>query len=74
MSLCFSEETYPREESLISLVDATKILATPDECVACPGVAAEALCMDCSVKLCSRCHKSHKKVPVSRSHDVRKLA
>ena len=64
---------YPREESLVSLAEAHALLVTPDVCAACRGVAATALCTQCSIKLCHACRHAHRSIPLTKNHKVEKL-
>ncbi|XP_077979915.1 tripartite motif-containing protein 3-like [Glandiceps talaboti] len=59
--------------SLLDLVETNQPAADvkePGLCEGCDENAATHRCVDCSIYFCSSCTKSHKRVPMSRNHDV----
>ncbi|XP_025114430.1 tripartite motif-containing protein 45-like [Pomacea canaliculata] len=57
-----------------ALVESARVLSKDHLCCVCEDVRADFICMQCQVMLCSACTKAHKKLPVSRSHDVESVS
>ncbi|PVD21980.1 hypothetical protein C0Q70_17783 [Pomacea canaliculata] len=66
-------DALPTDEALNSLATVVNILTQEHECHACDGVKAESICSQCLVKLCAACTRAHKKLPVTRNHEVESL-
>ncbi|PVD21981.1 hypothetical protein C0Q70_17784 [Pomacea canaliculata] len=67
-------DALPTDEALNSLATVVNILTQENECHACDGVKAESICSQCLVKLCAACTRAHKKLPVTRNHEVESLS
>ncbi|XP_038062523.1 E3 ubiquitin-protein ligase TRIM71-like [Patiria miniata] len=61
-------EEFELQEKLVCSGDTKLICETCDD-----GNEATHQCLDCSLNICSRCHSSHKRVPVTSSHVIATL-
>ncbi|XP_038062528.1 transcription intermediary factor 1-beta-like [Patiria miniata] len=61
-------EEFELQEKLVCSGDTNLLCETCDD-----GNEATHRCLDCSVNICSRCHSSHKRVPVTSSHVIAPL-
>ncbi|XP_025113267.1 E3 ubiquitin-protein ligase Midline-1-like isoform X1 [Pomacea canaliculata] len=64
----------PTDYVMKALVECSVVLSKPRICCACDGVKAVSICMQCQDMMCSSCAEIHKKMSISRSHDVESLS
>ncbi|PVD22025.1 hypothetical protein C0Q70_17828 [Pomacea canaliculata] len=65
----------PTDYMMEALVQSARVLSKDPVCSTCDANnKAEFICMQCLDMMCSSCHKIHKKMSVSRSHDVESLS
>ncbi|XP_038062536.1 E3 ubiquitin-protein ligase TRIM71-like [Patiria miniata] len=61
-------EEFELQERVVCSGDTKLLCETCDD-----GNEATHRCLDCSLNICSRCHSSHKRVPVTSSHVIATL-
>ncbi|XP_038062537.1 tripartite motif-containing protein 2-like [Patiria miniata] len=61
-------EEFELQERVVCSGDTKLLCETCDD-----GNEATHRCLDCSLNICSRCHSSHKRVPVTSSHVIAPL-
>ncbi|PVD22015.1 hypothetical protein C0Q70_17818 [Pomacea canaliculata] len=67
-------DALPTDFVMEALVESARVLSKDHLCCVCEDVRADFICMQCQVMLCSACTKAHKKLPVSRNHDVESVS
>ncbi|XP_025114405.1 E3 ubiquitin-protein ligase TRIM33-like isoform X2 [Pomacea canaliculata] len=67
-------DALPTDFVMEALVESARVLSKDHLCCVCEDVRADFICMQCQVMLCTTCKKAHKKLPVSRSHDVESVS
>ncbi|XP_025113702.1 E3 ubiquitin-protein ligase TRIM33-like isoform X2 [Pomacea canaliculata] len=67
-------DALPTDFVMEALVESARVLSKDHLCCVCEDVRADFICMQCQVLLCSSCTKAHKKLPVTRSHDVESVS
>ncbi|XP_025114420.1 E3 ubiquitin-protein ligase TRIM33-like [Pomacea canaliculata] len=67
-------DALPTDFVMEALVESARVLSKDHLCCVCEDVRADFICMQCQDMLCSACTKAHKKLSVSRSHDVESVS
>ncbi|PVD36804.1 hypothetical protein C0Q70_03794 [Pomacea canaliculata] len=67
-------DTLPTDSVIEAIVESDHVLKSNDMCTICDDVIAEYICMQCLEKMCPSCMKIHKKMSMSRSHDVESVS
>ncbi|PVD22022.1 hypothetical protein C0Q70_17825 [Pomacea canaliculata] len=67
-------DALPTDFVMEALVDSARLLAKHRICHVCDDVSAEFICMQCLDMMCSSCANIHKKMSISRSHDVESVS
>ncbi|PVD22021.1 hypothetical protein C0Q70_17824 [Pomacea canaliculata] len=67
-------DALPTDFVMEALVESARVLSKDHLCCVCEDVRADFICMQCQDMLCSACLKVHKKLPMSRSHDVESVS
>ncbi|PVD36815.1 hypothetical protein C0Q70_03805 [Pomacea canaliculata] len=67
-------DALPTDSVMEAIVESASILMMVDLCTVCDDLKAEYICMQCLEKMCESCMKIHKKMVVSRSHDVESVS
>ncbi|PVD22045.1 hypothetical protein C0Q70_17848 [Pomacea canaliculata] len=67
-------DALPTDFVMEALVESARVLSKDHLCCVCEDVRADFICMQCQDMLCSACTKVHKKMSVSRSHDVESVS
>ncbi|PVD36806.1 hypothetical protein C0Q70_03796 [Pomacea canaliculata] len=67
-------DALPTDNVMEAIVENASILVKSDMCTVCDDVTAEYICMQCFEKMCPSCMKIHRKMVVSRSHDVESVS
>ncbi|KAK7087683.1 hypothetical protein V1264_021700 [Littorina saxatilis] len=64
----------PTDLATMALVDSHKTLSGQHVCMICEdNTAATSFCLQCDIKICTYCVKTHKKVPGTRKHVIEDL-
>ncbi|PVD36808.1 hypothetical protein C0Q70_03798 [Pomacea canaliculata] len=67
-------DALPTDSVMEAIVENASILMKGGMCTVCDDLKAEYICMQCLEKMCPSCMKIHKKMVVSRSHDVESVS
>ncbi|XP_025080942.1 E3 ubiquitin-protein ligase TRIM33-like isoform X2 [Pomacea canaliculata] len=67
-------DALPTDSVMEAIVESASILMNDGMCTACDDLKAEYICMQCLERMCASCIKIHKKMVVSRSHDVESVS
>ncbi|XP_025114433.1 E3 ubiquitin-protein ligase TRIM33-like [Pomacea canaliculata] len=67
-------DALPTDFVMEALVESARVLSKDHLCCVCEDVRADFICMQCQDMLCSACANVHKKLSVSRSHDVESVS
>ncbi|PVD36810.1 hypothetical protein C0Q70_03800 [Pomacea canaliculata] len=67
-------DALPTDSVMKALVENASILVMVGMCTVCDDLKAEYICMQCVDKMCPSCMKIHKKMSISRSHDVESVS
>ncbi|PVD22056.1 hypothetical protein C0Q70_17859 [Pomacea canaliculata] len=67
-------DALPTDSVMEAIVQSAGVLGKDNMCTVCDDVRAEYICMQCVEKMCSSCMKMHKKMSMSRSHDVESVS
>ncbi|XP_025080951.1 E3 ubiquitin-protein ligase TRIM33-like isoform X3 [Pomacea canaliculata] len=67
-------DALPTDSVMEVIVESASLLVMVDLCTVCEDLTAEYICMHCFEKMCPSCMKIHKKMVVSRSHDVESVS
>ncbi|PVD22028.1 hypothetical protein C0Q70_17831 [Pomacea canaliculata] len=67
-------DALPTDFVMEALVESARVLSKDHLCCVCEDVRADFICMQCQDMMCSACTKVHKKMSVSRSHDVESVS
>ncbi|PVD36817.1 hypothetical protein C0Q70_03807 [Pomacea canaliculata] len=67
-------DALPTDYVMEAIVESSRVLVKDDMCTICEDVRAEYICMQCVEKMCPSCMKIHKKMSISRSHDVESVS
>lgn len=63
-----------KDLSMARLVESLKIIESDDVCFVCDDKKPAAyFCFNCSIKMCLACSKAHRKIPVTREHELEEL-
>ncbi|XP_025114374.1 uncharacterized protein LOC112576266 [Pomacea canaliculata] len=67
-------DALPTDFVMEALVESARVLSKDHLCCVCEDVRADFICMQCQDMLCSACTKAHRKLSMSRSHDVESVS
>ncbi|PVD22033.1 hypothetical protein C0Q70_17836 [Pomacea canaliculata] len=67
-------DALPTDFVMEALVESAGVLSKDHLCCVCEDVRADFICMQCQDMMCTACTKVHKKMSVSRSHDVESVS
>ncbi|PVD36801.1 hypothetical protein C0Q70_03791 [Pomacea canaliculata] len=67
-------EALPTDSVMKAIVESAGVLMGDGMCTVCDDVRAEYICIQCFEKMCPSCTKIHKKMVVSRSHNVESVS
>ncbi|XP_025114370.1 E3 ubiquitin/ISG15 ligase TRIM25-like isoform X2 [Pomacea canaliculata] len=67
-------DALPTDFVMEALVESARVLSKDHLCCVCEDVRADFICMQCQDMMCSACAKVHKKMSISRSHDVESVS
>ncbi|PVD22041.1 hypothetical protein C0Q70_17844 [Pomacea canaliculata] len=67
-------DALPTDFVMEALVESARVLSKDHLCCVCEDVRADFICMQCLDMMCTTCTKAHKKLSVSRSHDVKSVS
>ncbi|PVD36811.1 hypothetical protein C0Q70_03801 [Pomacea canaliculata] len=63
-------DALPTDPVIETIAESAQVLVQNNMCTICDDVTAEYICIQCVEKMCPSCMKIHKKMSISRSHDV----
>ncbi|XP_070205454.1 transcription intermediary factor 1-beta-like [Littorina saxatilis] len=64
----------PTDLATMALVDSHKVLSGQHVCMVCDNnIAATSFCLQCDVKICKACIRTHKNIPLTRKHVIEDL-
>jgi hypothetical protein len=76
MNMADLVDALPTHLGISALVESQQVLSSPHVCHMCDNNAALAYCLQCDIKLCPACVRSHNRIPATKAHvieDIKKL-
>ncbi|XP_025114372.1 E3 ubiquitin-protein ligase TRIM33-like isoform X2 [Pomacea canaliculata] len=67
-------DALPTDFVMEALVESARVLSKDHLCCVCEDVRADFICLQCQDMLCTACTKAHRKLSMSRSHDVESIS
>ncbi|KAL8621977.1 hypothetical protein ACOMHN_035505 [Nucella lapillus] len=67
-------DALPTDFATAAVIESTKMLNSGHVCSCCDDVEAIVFCLQCAVKFCDACAKTHAKIPATRDHVTEKLS